>query len=152
MPGTSAPIVWHAVLTGDARKMVGLGAWRRMDKIFIKFGPILESCLAKLALFSPCWPRFGLQVPPTWPSVASSWAPRLANLAPKRPQKVRVQEPFFDVFSQVAPKTAQDRFWTKFSLNLDRFGSHVWPSWLCFGSKNPTSTSKNRFGKTSKTL
>ena len=63
--------------------------------------------------------HLGPQVPPTWPSLAPSWAPRPANLAPKRLQIISAREPFSDLGSDMAPKTAQDRFWIKFGLILD---------------------------------
>ena len=73
--------------------------------------------------FWPCWLHLSPQVPPTWPSLAPSWAPRPANLGPKRPQIVRFPDLFFDFGADMAPKTAQNRFWTKFGLILDEIWS-----------------------------
>ena len=72
------------------------------------------------------WPRLlrlSPQVPPTWPSLAPSWAPKPANLAPNRPQIVRAPDLFFDLGSDMAPKTAQDRFWNEFGPILDEIWS-----------------------------
>ena len=82
--------------------------------------------------------------------VGGSWGPR----GLKQLDSGRRFSSFFWTWFPRRPTTDfgpnVDSFWTKFSLHLHRCGCHVGPNWLCFGSKNSTSTSKNRFGKTFK--